>query len=166
MLIKALLEVGELYEKGQLYLPQLISASEAAKIAFNTVLGKIPSSLVEKGNVVIGTVKGDIHDIGKNIVKVVLQSYGYNVIDLGKDTPTEDFINAYYKYNPVAIGLSALMTTTISSMKETIAELRKINVTSKIIVGGAVLTEEIAEKIGADYYSKGALEIINILEKM
>lgn len=165
VLIKSLFEVGEDYEKGIIYLPQLISSSEAAKVAFNAVLSKIPSSLVEKGSVVIGTVKGDIHDIGKNIVKVVLQSYGYSVIDLGKDVDPNEFLKAYNKYNPVAIGLSALMTTTITSMKETIELLRKNNVNSKIFVGGAVLTSDIADRIGADYYCKNALEFVNILEK-
>ena len=166
VLIKSLNEVGVLYEKGVLYLPQLISSSETAKIAFNTVLERIPSSLVEKGTIIIGTVKGDIHDIGKNIVKVVLQSYGYSVVDLGKDVDPEIFVEAYNKYKPIAIGLSALMTTTINSMKVTIEKLREINVSSKIFVGGAVLTEDIAKKINADYYSKNALEIVSILEKL
>ena len=166
VLIKSLNEVGVLYEKGVLYLPQLISSSETAKIAFNTVLERIPSSLVEKGTIIIGTVKGDIHDIGKNIVKVVLQSYGYSVVDLGKDVDPEIFVEAYNKYKPIAIGLSALMTTTINSMKVTIEKLRDINVSSKIFVGGAVLTEDIAKKINADYYSKNALEIVSILEKL
>ena len=164
VLIKALFKVGDFYEKGMLYLPQLIASSEAAKIAFNTVLNKIPSSLVEKGNIIIGTVKGDIHDIGKNIVKVVLQSYGYSVIDLGKDVDSSVFVNAYRQYKPIAVGLSALMTTTINSMKETIKELKINDGSCKIFVGGAVLTQEIADKIGADYYCKTALDIVNILE--
>ena len=165
VLIKSLSEVGDKFEKGILYLPQLISSSESAKIFFNKVLEKIPSSLVEKGNIVIGTVKGDIHDIGKNILKVILQSYGYCVIDLGKDVPKEEFLNAYYKYKPIAFGLSALMTTTIDSMKDTINLLKEKQVNAKIFVGGAVLTLDIAQQINADYYCKNALDMINILEK-
>lgn len=165
VLIKSLSEVGDKFEKGILYLPQLISSSESAKIFFNKVLEKIPSSLVEKGNIVIGTVKGDIHDIGKNILKVILQSYGYCVIDLGKDVPKEEFLNAYYKYKPIAFGLSALMTTTIDSMRDTINLLKEKQVNAKIIVGGAVLTLDIAQQINADYYCKNALDMVNILEK-
>ena len=112
----------------------------------------------------MATVKGDVHDIGKNICKVVLESYGYEVIDLGKDTPIEKVVDAYYKYHPLVIGLSALMTTTVISMEDTIKALREINCESKIMVGGAVLTKDIAASIGADYYSKDALEMVNIIE--
>ena len=112
------------------------------------------------------TVKGDVHDIGKNICKVVMESYGYKVIDLGKDTPIEDVVDAYYKYKPDVIGLSALMTTTVVSMEDTIKALRKIDCKAKIIVGGAVLTQDIANRIGADYYSKDALEMVNLLGKI
>ena len=112
---------------------------------------------------VIATVKGDVHDIGKNICKVVLESYGYKVIDLGKDVPTEKIIEAYHKYNPSVIGLSALMTTTVSSMEETIKELKKINCKASIVVGGAVLTKDIASNIGADYYAKDANSLVSII---
>ena len=112
------------------------------------------------------TVKGDVHDIGKNICKVVMESYGYKVIDLGKDTPIEAVVDAYYKYNPDVIGLSALMTTTVISMEDTIKALRKIDCKAKIIVGGAVLTKDIADRIGADYYSSDALNMVNLLAEI
>ena len=166
VLIKSLNEIGELYDQGKIYLPQLISASETAKIAFNLVFEKIPRSLVEKGNVVLGTVKGDVHDIGKNIVKVILQSYGYNVIDLGKDVDHDEFLKAYVEYKPIAIGLSALMTTTIESMKKVIKLLRDNNVNTVIVVGGAIINKEIAMAIDADYYGENALEFVNILNKI
>ena len=116
--------------------------------------------------ILLATVKGDVHDIGKNICKVVMESYGYKVIDLGKDTPIEVVVDAYQKYNPDVIGLSALMTTTVVSMEETIKALRKINCKAKIVVGGAVLTEDIAKRIGADYYSKDALDLVNTLDRI
>ena len=167
ILIKALKDVGDMYEKGKMYLPQLISSAEASKIAFATISKKFPKKDGEsKGDIVICTVKGDVHDIGKNICKVVLESYGYNVIDLGKNTPIEDVVEAYNKYHPLVIGLSALMTTTVISMEDTIKALREVNCTSKIFVGGAVLTEEIAKNIGADYYSKDALELVNMIENL
>ena len=112
----------------------------------------------------MATVKGDVHDIGKNICKVVCESYGYEVIDLGKDTPIEKVVEAYKKYKPFAIGLSALMTTTVISMEDTIKALREINCDSYILVGGAVLTEDIAKNINADYYTKDALGLVNVLE--
>ena len=114
----------------------------------------------------MATVKGDVHDIGKNICKVVLESYGYDVIDLGKDTPIEKVVEADNKYHPFAIGLSALMTTTVLSMEDTIKALRKNNTNAKIFVGGAVVTENIAKEIGADYYSKDALSLVNMMEEL
>ena len=164
ILIQALKEVGDLYDKGKMYLPQLIAAAEAAKVAFGVISKKFPKSENKKGTIVMATVKGDVHDIGKNICKVVLESYGYEVIDLGKDTPIEVVVDAYKKYHPLVIGLSALMTTTVISMEDTIKALRDINCESKIMVGGAVLTADIAASIGADYYSKDALEMVNIIE--
>ena len=165
-LIRALNDVGEAYDKGKMYLPQLIAAAEAAKEAFGIISSKFPSSGEVKGTVVMATVKGDVHDIGKNICKVVMESYGYRVIDLGKDTPIEDVCNAYLEYKPDAIGLSALMTTTVVSMEETIKALRSINCEAKIIVGGAVVTKDIAERIGADYYSSDALQLVNLLAEI
>ena len=106
---------------------------------------------------ILATVKGDVHDIGKNIVKVVLQSYGYSIIDLGKDVPPDKVVEAYERYKPLAVGLSALMTTTVRSMEETIKALRAADCRSYIFVGGAVLNAETAARIGADYYTKDAL---------
>lgn len=164
ILIKALGEVGSLYDKGKLFLPQLISSAEAAKEAFEVISNKFPKSDKKKATIVMATVKGDVHDIGKNICKVVLESYGYDVIDLGKDTPIEKVLEADKLYKPFAIGLSALMTTTVLSMEDTIKALKENNTKAKIFVGGAVVTESIAKEIGADYYSKDALELVNILE--
>ena len=166
ILIKALSDVGTLYEKGKLFLPQLISAAEAAKEAFAVISEKFPKSEKKKATIVMATVKGDVHDIGKNICKVVLESYGYDVIDLGKDTPIEKVVEADNKYHPFAIGLSALMTTTVLSMEDTIKALRKNNTNAKIFVGGAVVTENIAKEIGADYYSKDALSLVNMMEEL
>ncbi len=166
ILIPALTEVGDGFSSGKIYLPQLISSAEAAKNAFAVIVEKLPASTVEKGTVVVATVKGDVHDIGKNIVKTVLQSYGYSVIDLGKDVVPEKVVQAAEKYKPIAVGLSALMTTTVISMEETVKLLRASNCKSKIFVGGAVLTEEIAEDIGADYYAKDALGFVQLLEQL
>lgn len=165
-LIRSLNDVGEAYDKGKMYLPQLIAAAEAAKEAFGIISSKFPTGGEAKGTVIMCTVKGDVHDIGKNICKVVMESYGYKVIDLGKDTPIEVVVDAYYKYNPDVIGLSALMTTTVVSMEDTIKALRKINCKAKIIVGGAVVTQDIADRIGADYYSKDALQMIDLLKEI
>ena len=166
ILIKALSDVGALYDKGKLFLPQLISSAEAAKEAFGVIANKFPKSENKKATIVMATVKGDVHDIGKNICKVVLESYGYEVIDLGKDTPIDVVVDAAIKYKPFAIGLSALMTTTVLSMEETIKALRKANTSAYIFVGGAVVTEEIAKSIGADYYSKDALSLVNKIEEI
>ena len=166
VLIRALDEVGKLYDSGKLFLPQLVASAETAKTAFACVGKRLPKKESFKGDIVLATVKGDVHDIGKNIVKVVLESHGYNIIDLGKDTPIERVTEAYLRHIPVAIGLSALMTTTVKGMEETIKALRKLGCTSKIFVGGAVLNAEIAKEIGADYYTKDALEMIKILQSL
>lgn len=166
VLIKALNEVGKLYDGGRLFLPQLVSSAEAAKIAFERVTARLPKEESLKGKIVLATVKGDVHDIGKNIVKVVLESHGYSVIDLGKDVPVERVVEAYLKHTPVAIGLSALMTTTVKGMEETVKALRGANCASKIFVGGAVLNAETAKEIGADYYTKDALEMVKILQTL
>ena len=118
------------------------------------------------GKVLLATVKGDVHDIGKNIVKVVLESYGYQVIDLGKDVPAEVVLEAYHKHHPKAIGLSALMTTTVVSMEETITLLKQEENMCPIFVGGAVLTEDIAQDIHADYYTKDAMAAVNLLNEI
>ena len=166
ILIKALEEVGNGYESGKLFLPQLVAAAEAAKLAFAVIGKHLPKDSEPKGKIVLATVKGDVHDIGKNIVKVVLESYGYNVIDLGKDVPIEKVVSAYKEHNPIAVGLSALMTTTVKGMEETIAALRSENCKAKIFVGGAVLNAETAKEINADYYTKDALAFAKQLDEI
>ncbi len=165
-LIVALTEVGEAFNSDKIYLPQLIASAEAAKNAFAVIVDKLPALTIEKGKVIMATVKGDVHDIGKNIVKTVLQSYGYSVIDLGKDVPPEKVLKAVEEHKPLAVGLSALMTTTVTSMEETVALLKNNNCTAKIFVGGAVLNAEIAKQINADYYTADALEMVKVLEEM
>ena len=155
-LIPALDEVGKAYERGTLFLPQLIRAAETAKLGFEEVKRALRGTPVpEKGSILLATVFGDVHDIGKNIVKVVLENYGYRVLDLGKNVPKEKIVEATLRENVKLVGLSALMTTTVVSMQETIQALRKA-CDCKIMVGGAVLTEEYAKKIGADFYAKDA----------
>ena len=165
ILIPTLNKVGEDFDKKIIFLPQLMMSAEACKMAFSAIKDKFPKKESNSRPMIMATVKGDIHDIGKNIVCVILESYGYNVIDLGKDVPTEDIIDAYNKYNPMAIGLSALMTTTVENMADTIKELNKIDGMCPIFVGGAVMTEEIASEIGATYYSKDPLELISIIRR-
>ena len=166
ILIKALDEVGKLYESGVLFLPQLVSSAEAAKAAFAVVGAHMPKDAPKKGRVVLATVKGDVHDIGKNIVRVVLESYGYEVTDLGKDVPPERVVEAWREKRPIAVGLSALMTTTVRGMAETITALREAGCDAKIFVGGAVLNAETASAIGADYYTKDALEMAKVMETL
>ncbi len=158
-LIPALDLVGDKYEKGTLFLPQLINAANAAGCGFEIIKKKIASQggvQKSKGTIILATVEGDIHDIGKNIVKVVLENYGYKVIDLGRDVPPEKVVRTAIEKNVTLIGLSALMTTTVGSMKKTIEALRRSGHKCTIFVGGAVLTEEYAKAIGADYYTKDA----------
>lgn len=168
VLIPALREVGDAYETGRIFLPQLIAAAEAAKAAFAILNVRIAAggSAEGKGPVLLATVEGDIHDIGKNIVKVVLESYGFSVIDLGKDVPVERVISAVREYTPKLIGLSALMTTTVASMKRTIEALKELPGICPIIVGGAVLTSDVALSIGADFYAKDAMETVSIAESV
>lgn len=167
VIIPALNVVGKEYETGKIFLPQLIQSAETTKKAFEVVKQCFTTDEnEEKGPVVMATVEGDIHDIGKNIVKVVLESYGYRIIDLGKDVKIEKVVEAWHKYQPKAIGLSALMTTTVVSMEKTIQRLREENCTCPIWVGGAVLTEDIAKNIGADYYAEDAMASVALLEKM
>ncbi len=166
VLIKALDEVGRLYEQGKLFLPQLISSAEAAKTAFAEVTRSLPAGTSSKGRVVLATVMGDVHDIGKNIVKVVIQSYGWEVKDLGRDVPPEKVLEAVKTFRPDAVGLSALMTTTVPSMEKTIKLLKENGCTAKIFVGGAVLNAETAEKIGADYYTPDALAMAKKLDEV
>ncbi len=159
ILIPALDKVGEEFEKGKLFLPQLIRSADAAGAAFDVIKEKIKQSggnKDSKGKIILATVKGDVHDIGKNIVKTVLENYGYEVLDLGKDVDPERVVTVQKENNIKLVGLSALMTTTLPAMEETIKQLRLANADCKIMVGGAVLTPEYAEKIGADFYAKDA----------
>ena len=168
-LIPALDEVGDKYEKGELFLPQLIQSAETVKNAFDVLkaeIAKSNSESISKGKIIVATVKGDIHDIGKNIVKVILENYGYEMIDLGKDVPIETVVSEAKKHNVSLIGLSALMTTTVRSMEETIKALRADGYNGKIFVGGAVLTADSAERIGADFYAKDAKESVEIAKKV
>ncbi|MDE6613971.1 MAG: corrinoid protein, partial [Clostridia bacterium] len=156
-LIPALNRVGDNYEKGKIFLPQLIASADCAKLCFDEVKKHIPSGQEsDKGKIVLATVKGDVHDIGKNIVKTVLENYGFKVIDLGKNVPPMSVVEAVKKDNIKLCGLSALMTTTVENMKETIALLKEHCPECKVMVGGAVLTDEYAKQIGADKYCKDA----------
>ena len=167
-LIPALDIVGAKYEKGTLFLPQLLQAASAAQSAFEeikTAIAQKGEGSASKGRIVLATVKGDVHDIGKNIVKVILENYGFEVIDLGRDVPVETVVNTVREKNVHLVGLSALMTTTLKSMEETIAALHAAKLDCKIMVGGAVLTPEYAEKIGADWYAKDAKRSADIAKE-
>lgn len=168
-LIPALDIVGQAFEKGTMFLPQLLMSAEAAKAGFAAIKEYVESTGTrqeKKGTVVIATVKGDIHDIGKNIVKVLLENYGFDVIDLGKDVPPEAVVKAVQQSGARLVGLSALMTTTVASMEETIKQLREKVPGCKVMVGGAVLTPEYADMIGADYYAKDAMQSVHYAEKI
>lgn len=168
-LIPALDVVGQAFEKGTMFLPQLLMSAEAAKAGFAAIKEYVESTGTrqeKKGTVVIATVKGDIHDIGKNIVKVLLENYGFDVIDLGKDVPPEAVVEAVQQSGARLVGLSALMTTTVASMEETIKQLREKVPGCKVMVGGAVLTPEYADMIGADYYAKDAMQSVHYAEKI
>lgn len=165
LLIPALDRVGELYEKQEIFLPQLINAANAACGGFDVIRQKLAGSgsrSVSKGKIVLATVFGDIHDIGKNIVRVVLENYGYTVIDLGRDVPADTIVETIIREDVRLVGLSALMTTTVASMADTIAAIRRSGHKCKIMVGGAVLTPEYAAAIGADYYAKDAKQSADI----
>ena len=166
ILIPALNKVGKDYENGHIFLPQLMLSAETTKLAFEVVKSTFSVDSSNKGPVMMCTVEGDIHDIGKNIVKVVMESYGYEVIDLGKDIKVDEVVNAYKKYQPKAIGLSALMTTTVVNMEKTIHALKQANCTCPIWVGGAVLTSDIANDIGADYYCEDAMSSVSLLNTL
>ena len=165
LLTGALDRVGAAYESAKLYLPQLIMAAEAAKAAFDVVRESLPEG-ADKGKIVLATVKGDVHDIGKNIVKAVLSNYGYRVIDLGKNIDEETIVNAMRNSGAKLLGLSALMTTTAVNMKDAIAAVRAAGIDCKIMVGGAVINAEYAEEIGADYYAKDANVSVRIAREV
>ncbi len=164
VLIPALDVVGTKYDKGELFLPQMIQAAETVKVSLNIIKERLSknNNTSSKGKIIVATVQGDIHDIGKNIVKIMLENYGYEVIDLGKDVPIEEVVKRAKKENIQLIGLSALMTTTVENMKKTIKALKENNINARVFVGGAVVTEEYAQKINADYYSKDAKSAVEI----
>ena len=167
-LIPALDIVGAKYEKGTLFLPQLLQAASAAQSAFEeikTAIAQKGEGSASKGRIVLATVKGDVHDIGKNIVRVILENYGFEVLDLGRDVPVETVVDTVREKDVHLVGLSALMTTTLKSMEETIAALHAAKLDCKIMVGGAVLTPEYAEKIGADWYAKDAKRSADIAKE-
>lgn len=168
-LVPALDKVGKDFEEGSVFLPQLLMSAEAAKAGFEAIKehvelqGKVQE---KKGTVVIATVKGDIHDIGKNMVKVLLENYGYEVIDLGKDAAPEIIVEKVAEIHAPLVALSALMTTTVVNMEETIKQLRNACPWCKVMVGGAVLTQEYADKIGADFYGKDVMQSVYYAEKL
>ena len=169
LLIPALDLVGDRFERGEIFLPQLINAAGAAQEAFERIKASIAArgaESVSKGKIIVATVKGDIHDIGKNIVKTILENYGYQVLDLGRDVPIETVVETAVNQDVRLIGLSALMTTTLGSMEQTIRALRESGHACKVWVGGAVLTPDYAEKIGADFYARDAKESVDIARKV
>lgn len=168
-LIPVLDAVGEKYEKGSIYLPQLILAADTAGVCFGIVKERITDASDSKSEgkkVIIATVEGDVHDIGKNIVKVLLENYGYSVIDLGKDVPCQAVVDTAVKEKVFAVALSALMTTTLPAMEKTVKLLHEADPNIKVMVGGAVLTPEYAKSIGADYYGKDAKAAVDIVKKI
>lgn len=168
-LVPALDVVGQGFEKGTMFLPQLLMSAEAAKAGFEAIRQYVQShgeAQEKKATIVIATVKGDIHDIGKNIVKVLLENYGYEVIDLGKDVPPEKIVETVVDKHAPLVGLSALMTTTVVNMEESIKELHKEAPWCKIMVGGAVLTQEYADMIGVDFYGKDAMQSVYYAERL
>ena len=168
-LIPALDIVGMKYEKQEIFLPQLINAANAACDGFEIIkerIAKRGGENVNKGTIILATVEGDIHDIGKNIVKVVLENYGYKIMDLGKDVPVQTIADAAKENDIKLVGLSALMTTTVESMRKTIEAIRESGHECSVMVGGAVLTPEYAKQIGADYYAKDAKDSADIAKKV
>ncbi len=169
ILIPALDEVGKGFETNKIFLPQLLMSADAAGKAFDVIKNKIKESggdSVKKGTLALATVKGDIHDIGKNIVKVILENYGFEVIDLGKDVPPETILETVKKNKLKLCGLSALMTSTVPAMEETIKLLHREAPNCKVVVGGAVLTQEYADMINADKYAKDAMETVRYAEEI
>ena len=168
-LIPALDRVGEGYERGTVFLPQLLSAAQAAQAVFSVLRASLAAkggAPVKKGSLIVATVQGDIHDIGKNIVKTVLENYGYEVLDLGRDVPPETVVQAVLERKVRLVGLSALMTTTLPAMEETIRQLRLLPEPPVTMVGGAVVTEAYAERIGADHYARDARQSVEIARRV
>lgn len=168
-LIPALDKVGADYEQGKAFLPQLLSAAQAAQAVFSVIRDSLAAQNVQpvkKGRIIIATVKGDIHDIGKNIVKTVLENYGYEVLDLGRDVPPETIVRTAEEQGIRLVGLSALMTTTLPSMEETVRQLKALPNPPLIMVGGAVVTEAFAHRMGADFYAHDAKAAANIAKQV
>ena len=171
-IVPALEEVGRGFERGTVYLPQLLMAADAAGEAFAVVRRALARSGGQEARpsgrppIVIATVKGDIHDIGKNIVRALLENYGFDVIDLGRDVPPEKIVETARKTQAGLVGLSALMTTTVGAMEETIRRLRAAGIPCKVVVGGAVVTQDYADSIGADFYAKDAMRTVRIAESL
>jgi len=169
MLIPALDKAGLDFESGKCFLPQLILSASAAQSAFDEIKATLPPNdiaSVSKGKIILATVKGDIHDIGKNIVKILLENYGYDIVDLGRDVASKTVVDAAKEHEAKLVGLSALMTTTLKSMEETIALLHENEVDCQVMVGGAVLTAGYSKKIGADFYAKDAKDSIDIAKRI
>ncbi len=164
-IIPSLNIVGKGFEEKTIYLPQLLMSAEAAKYAFEKIKSQMPKASASRPTIILATVQGDIHDIGKNIVKLLLENYGFNVVDLGKDVPPDVIVKEAVRLSVGLVGLSALMTTTVPAMEETIAQLKKDAPKCKIMVGGAVLTQEYADKIGADKYTRDAMEAVRYAEE-
>ena len=164
-IIPALNKVGDAFEQGKIFLPQLLNSAESASVAFSVIKEKMPQETLNGNGVILATVKGDIHDIGKNIVKLLLESYGFVVYDLGKNVPPEKVVEAVKQYNCKLVALSALMTTTLDAMKETIIQLKNYDNNIKVMVGGAVLNEECAINLGADAYGPDAMSAVRFAEK-
>ena len=166
-LVPALDEVGKGFEKGTLFLPQLLMSAEAAKEAFQVLKEYLPAAEnAGESQIILATVKGDIHDIGKNIVKVLLESYRFRVLDLGKDVSPETIVETAREKKIPLVGLSALMTTTAPYMEETIRQLRQADLPCKVVVGGAVITQDYADSIGADCYAADAMETVHYAQSL
>ena len=166
-IIPALNLVGVEYEAGRVYLPQLLMSAEAAKAAFEVIKSAVSTdSSTKRYSIVLATVKGDIHDIGKNIVKLILENYGFDVVDLGRDVAPEVVVDEAVRLHAPIVGLSALMTTTVPAMEETIKQLRATAPWCRVVVGGAVLNQEYADAIGADKYAKDAMDTVRYAEEI
>ena len=168
ILLPAINEVGELFDQGKYFLPQLIASAEAMKNAIEILEPLLlkESEGDEKPVVVIATVEGDIHDIGKNLVALMLKNYGFRIIDLGKDVPKEEIILAAKENHAQIIALSALMTTTMQRMREVIALAKQEGLNAKVMIGGAVITQDYADEIGADGYSQDAAEAVKLAKRL
>jgi 5-methyltetrahydrofolate--homocysteine methyltransferase len=166
-ILPSLEKIGDLFASGEVFLPQLIMSGDSAKLAFAYLKENFPdNSLEEKGTIVIGTVRGDIHDIGKNITAAVLENHGYKVIDLGKNVSGEEFLAAAIRENAHVVGLSALMTTTMVEMGPIVEMIKNQNSYIKVIIGGAVVTADFARQINADGYGKDAVEAVKLVESL